>query len=249
MPRIMGATFLFITPEDVRGDSLTIGGERFHHLARVRRVGVGELLRAALPDGRVLTAEVTAVTAREIVARILAEEPPTGLSPCRITLCQAVLKGEKMDWVVQKATELGVATLAPVYAARSVPRWTDAQGRARAARWARIAESTAEQCERSLPPQVLAPAPLPGVEDDDLRLLLHEREGDSLAALVTAYPHIDAVTLYVGPEGGWTEEETVLLRGRGAQAVHLGGRVLRADTAGLVAVALTQYLWGDLRDR
>ncbi|HOF86817.1 MAG TPA: RsmE family RNA methyltransferase [Armatimonadota bacterium] len=242
----MPATFLFITPDAWRDDTLTIGGARAHHLARVRRVAAGELLRAALPDGRVLRAAVTGVTATAVVAHVLAVEPPAGVSPCRITLCQAVLKGEKMELVVQKASELGAHTLAPVFAARSVPRWTAAQARERAARWARIAESAAEQCERSLPLRVLPPAPLPDPPPDGPSLLLHERAGRALPEIAAAYPRLDAVTLYLGPEGGWTDAEAARLRDAGAQPVHLGGRVLRAETASIAAVTLAQYLWGDL---
>lgn len=242
----MSATFVLIDPGDVHGDTLAIGGARFHHLARVRRVAVGERLRAALPDGRVLLAEVTRVTAGELQARVLCHEPPAGQPRCRVTLCQALLKGEKMEMVVQKATELGVEAIVPLAAARSVPRWTPAQGRDRAERWARIAESAAEQCERSLPPRVLAPAPLPGPAVDGLRLLLHERDGRPLPAIAAECPRVEAVALYVGPEGGWTEEETALLRAAGAQPVHLGSRILRAETAAITAVALAQYVWGDL---
>ncbi|OPZ83180.1 MAG: Ribosomal RNA small subunit methyltransferase E [bacterium ADurb.Bin429] len=242
----MPATFLFITPDESLGDTLMIGGARAHHLARVRRVAAGEQLRAVLPDGRVLRAEVMKVTASAVTARILAEEPPAGVSPCRITLCQAVLKGEKMELVVQKASELGAHALAPLFAARSVPRWTAAQARERAERWSRIAEASAEQCERSIPLRVLPPAPLPGPPPEGLALLLHEREGHALPEIAAAHPRLDAVTLYVGPEGGWTDEEAALLRAAGARPIHLGGRVLRAETASIAAVTLAQYLWGDL---
>jgi 16S rRNA (uracil1498-N3)-methyltransferase len=242
----MGATFLLISPDDVRGDVLAISGARFHHLARVRRVCVGEALRAALPDGRILQAVVMQVTAGALTARILAEEPPADRSRCRVTLCLAVLKGEKMEWVVQKATELGVEAIVPLLAARSVPRWTAAQGRDRAERWTRIAESAAEQCERSRPPTVLPPAPLPGPAADGLGLLLHERDGQPLPVIAAACPRVEAVSLYIGPEGGWTDAEATQLRDAGARPVHLGPRILRAETAALTAVALAQYLWGDL---
>ncbi len=171
-----------------------------------------------------------------------------GLSPCRIMLCQAVLKGEKMDLVVQKASELGVTTLAPLQARRSIPQWKPAQAIERAERWQRIADAAAEQCERSIPLQV----DVPGTLSDSLAtphgvsFLLHERDGQSLPALAEQYRSLQAIRLYVGPEGGWDEGEVRLLRDAGVIPIHLGGRILRAETASLAAVTLAQYLWGDL---
>lgn len=240
--------FLLIAYDVVHGDTLCLTGTHHHHLTRVMRVRVGERLRAALPDGRVLCAEIREITAQSVCAGILGEEPPTGISPCRITLCQAVLKGEKMDAVVQKATELGVHTLAPLFAQRSVPRWEGKQAVERAARWQRIADAAAEQCERSLPMQVLTPATFAATlaQAPAVKLLLHEREGVSLHALAAQHPGLAEVALFLGPEGGWTEGEVDALRAAGATPLHLGGRILRAETATLAAVTLVQYLWGDL---
>lgn len=246
--RAMNWTCVCIAEDDCRGGFVEITGEKYHHLARVRRVRVGEMLRAALPDGRVLLAAVREITADVLRAEITGEEPARGLSPCRITLYQAVLKGEKMDLVVQKASELGVTTLAPLLARRSIPQWNPAQAADRAERWQRIAESAAEQCERSLPMVVeiprslVAPEPTPG----RVNLLLHERLGQSLTCIAAEHPDVRDIGLYLGPEGGWDEREVDLLLGAGVTPLHLGERILRAETASLAAVTLAQYLWGDL---
>jgi 16S rRNA (uracil1498-N3)-methyltransferase len=126
----------------------------------------GERLLAALPDGRVLSAEVREITPDRLRARVLDEQPARGISPCRITLYQSILKGEKMDLVVQKATELGVDAIVPVFTRRTVPRWAPAAARERSERWGRIAAAAAEQCERSLPPQVLSPRELARTLDE-----------------------------------------------------------------------------------
>ena len=159
-----------------------------------------------------------------------------------------MLKGDKIEFVVQKASELGVATLLPILAARSVPRWTPAQGRERAARWQRVAEAAAEQSERSLPLRILDPCALPEAlaVSPVPRLLLHEREGRSLPTVAAEFPSLDAVTLFIGPEGGWDDAEVAALGKAGVIPIHLGGRILRAETASLAAVTLAQYLWGDL---
>lgn len=240
--------WLLIQPDELTGDGLEIRGGRYHHLVRVCRARVGEALRAALPDGRVVRTEVTEITADALHARITAEEPAAAQPPCRVVLYQAVLKGEKMDVVVQKACELGAWALVPLLARRSVPRWTPAQAQERAARWQRIADAAAQQCERLSPLQVAPPqapaevcATLP-----PLSLLLHERDGDSLRALAVRHPHPADLGLFLGPEGGWDDDEVTTLRAAGVQPIHLGQRILRAETAALAALALAQYVWGDL---
>ena len=244
----MNPTYLLITSADYQGAVLEIRGAKYHHLAHVRRVRVGAPLRAALPDGRVFVAEVAEITAELLRATITGEEQVLGLSPCRITLYQAVLKGEKMDMVVQKAGELGATTLVPLPAKRSIPQWTPAQALQRTERWQRIADAAAEQCERCIPLQVLAPQNLSeAIQSLQGRgLLLHEREGEPLPAIARQFPDLTEVGLFLGPEGGWDDVEVRLLRDAGVMPVHLGGRVLRAETASIVAITLAQYLWGDL---
>ncbi|MHB9026532.1 MAG: RsmE family RNA methyltransferase [Armatimonadota bacterium] len=238
---------LFISADEYLDGCIEIGGAKYHHLARVRRLRAGERLLAALPDGRVLTTEVSEITPAFLRARVVGEQPALGVSPCRITLYQAILKGEKMDLVVQKATELGVDTIAPVFTRRTVPRWEPAAARGRSERWERIAAAAAEQCERSIPPRVLPPQQLADALNEDLpRFLLHERAGRPFPAVVAEHPGLAALGLYLGPEGGWDDEEVRLLLDAGAVPIHLGGRILRAETAALTALTLAQYQWGDL---
>ena len=238
---------LLLTPREYDGEMLTITGEKYHHLAHVRRISVGAALRAALPDGRVLCAEVIDVTADSVRARVTGEEAPGGVSPCQIILYQAILKGEKMDLVTQKATELGVAMLAPVSAQRSVPRWTRAQAVERSRRWQRIADAAAEQCERSMTMQILPTRPLAEtLVDEGMKFVLHEREGETMPALAARFPVLTAIGLYIGPEGGWDTREMEMFQAAAVPSLHLGGRILRAETAAIAVVTLTQYLWGDL---
>ena len=239
---------LLIVPPDLQREHLTITGRKYHHLVHVRRVRVGTPLRAVLPDGRTLHAVVEAITPDELRARITGEDLVQSAPRCRIALYQAVLKGEKMELVVQKAGELGAARLAPVLASRSIPRWTEAQAADKAQRWQRIADAAAEQCERCLPLQVDVPCSLPATlrEPAGLRLLLHERHGGALAALPAQYPYPPEIALYIGPEGGWDDAEADAIIAAGGHPLHLGPRILRAETASLVALTLAQYLWGDL---
>jgi len=240
--------WLIIQPEEYQGDEVVIRGLRFHHLARVCRVRPGELLRAALPDGRVVQAKISNIAADAVHAHIIADEPPANLPSCRITLYQAVLKGEKMDFVVQKATELGAVALVPLLARRSIPRWSGEQAVERAGRWQRIADAAAEQCERTIPLQVEPPQTLSDAVrmQPPLVLLLHERDGQHLRELAAIHPRVTDLGLYLGPEGGWDKEEAEMLLASGAIPIRLGPRILRAETAAVTALALAQYLWGDL---
>ncbi len=243
----MRPVYLLITPSDCHGAELVISGEQYHHLVRVKRLSAGALLCAVLPDGRRLHAEISAITADTLHARITSEEQPGEISPCRITLYQSMLKGEKMDSIIRKAGELGVNLIIPLLAQNSVPRWSPAQARARAERWQRIADSAAEQCERGVPMHVETPrtqshlGALPA-----LTLLLHEREGESLRALAQREPAANDIGLLLGPEGGWVEEEVAAFHAAGALPIHLGRRILRAETASIAAITLVQFLWGDL---
>ncbi len=243
---LMPPIHLLLTPAHLTAEGFRLDGDQYHHLVRVRRVQLGDALQAALPDGRLLQARVTEITPTALHARV-DQTTQAALLPCAFTLYLAVLKGEKMDFLVQKATELGVTTLVPVFAQRCVPRWTPAQAQERTRRWTRIAESAATQAERVLPPQVTFPQPLAAcLTGPGLGLLLHERDGVSLRTLAAATPQPAAIRLFIGPEGGWTPEECALLRAHGILPIHLGQRILRAETAAIAALTLAQFLWGDL---
>jgi 16S rRNA (uracil1498-N3)-methyltransferase len=236
----------------MQGDVLCITGPAFHHLVHVRRLATGARLRVALPDGSEREALVTEVTPDTLYAHLNplrgADNPACCPPPCLITLYQAVLKGEKMDWVVQKACELGAATLIPVFARRSVPRLVGERASERTARRQRIADAAAAQCERPVPMRVEAPRLLADVLGNlpQPTLLLHERAGQSLTAVRATLGPTAQLGLLIGPEGGWDPQESATLLATGAVPIRLGPRILRAETAATVALALAQCLWGDL---
>jgi 16S rRNA (uracil1498-N3)-methyltransferase len=203
--------------------------------------------------------------AREAVLDVRDEaEPARAESPLELTLAAALLKGEKFDTVVQKATELGAARVVPVLTERGEVRWPgrgdeseSAAAVKRVARWERIAVEAAKQSGRARVPQVRAPIhlttllsevahDLDGVEER--RVFFTERGGRALVETVGEWPAPPSrLTAVVGPEGGWEDEEIEQAIQAGWCAVTLGGRVLRAETAALVSAALLQHLLGDLR--
>jgi 16S rRNA (uracil1498-N3)-methyltransferase len=159
----------------------------------------------------------------------------------QITLAVALLKGEKFDLVVQKATELGVYKLAPLMTRFADIKLRDENDASkRVARWQRIALEAAKQCGRAVVPEVSLPVALTAVLDASC-VLFSEKDGQGLTRRDT-----DKVTAIVGSEGGWSDEELDQARAAGAQIVTLGGRILRAETAAITAAALLQHRFGDL---
>jgi 16S rRNA (uracil1498-N3)-methyltransferase len=168
-------------------------------------------------------------------------------SPIRITLAQGLPAADKMDWIMQKAVELGVAAIRPVACRRSVIRLSGERMERRVAHWQAVAVAACEQCRRNRVPEVarLLDLPqflgsLPG--DNGMRLILAPEAGTRLVELPKP---TGPVTLLVGPEGGFEEGELLAAASAGYQAVSLGPRVLRTETAGLAALAAMMALWGD----
>ena len=187
-----------------------------------------------------------------------AVEPPSRESPLALALAAALLKGEKFDLVVQKATELGVARIVPVAAKRADVRPRDERDSARRLeRWRRLALEAAKQSGRARVPTVSAPAEFENfvsveTEVGVARLMFAERGGEPLGVEGAKAFDKDAravsnIVALVGPEGGWDEDEIALAREKGWRIITLGGRVLRAETAGLVVCALLQNMFGDLK--
>jgi 16S rRNA (uracil1498-N3)-methyltransferase len=247
----MAPVYLQLSMDQVNGDLADITGPTFHHLIHVRRLVVGDLLHVVLPDGRGCAAVICSIGESSFTARLTSPWHTPAPPPCRLVVYQALLKGEKMDWVVQKTTELGASVFVPLVTRRSVPHLEGARAEERRGRWQRIADAAAAQCERPVPLEVVS---LRTVEQavgslPALSILLHEREGHSFTAVAKTTPEAREIGLLIGPEGGWEADECAQLLAGGAQPVRLGGRILRAETAAIVALTLAQYLWGDLGGR
>jgi 16S rRNA (uracil1498-N3)-methyltransferase len=226
--------------ERIAGGEGRLDGRARRYLAEVLRLAPGARIEVFDGEGGRYDAVVEAgfeavrLGARQEAARAAVE----------IALVPALAKGEKMDLVVQKATELGVARLLPFAAERSVARLEGAKGAERAARWRRIAEEAARQCGRADVPEVRPPVPLAAALADlapgTRTIVFHPGAGRLGGA---AGPSVAAV---VGPEGGLTDGELRACEAAGAERASLGPRTLRAETAAIVAVALLQARFGDL---
>ncbi len=237
----MIARRLHLAPERIDGDRGFLGPEARRYLADVLRLAPGTGIEVF--DGRGGRYAATIDAGFESV-----HLGPREVSPApgvEIALLVALAKGEKMDLVVQKATELGVARVLPFEAERSVVRLEAAKGEERAGRWRRIAEEASRQCGRADVPEVRPPAPLSRALGDlapgTRSFVFHPGGG-----LLDEAP-APALAAVVGPEGGLTDDEVRACEAAGARRASLGPRVLRAETAAIVAVALLQARFGDLR--
>jgi 16S rRNA (uracil1498-N3)-methyltransferase len=246
---------LFVAPGRLAGARLVLDGPDHKYVARVLRARAGDALVLFDGAGTEIDAEVVRVGVRDVELTLGARRAaPQATAPVAITLLVAVPRGERMELVVQKATELGVARIVPVVSGRSVAR--PEPGGARAGRWEKIAREAARQCGRADVPTVDEPTPLGDAVAADLpelRLATWEAtRGTSLrAALAAAFGAAPAdrprgVALLVGPEGGLAADEIAAAEAHGFVAVTLGPRILRVETAAITAVALAQAAAGGL---
>jgi 16S rRNA (uracil1498-N3)-methyltransferase len=227
------------------GTDFPLPREVAHHAERVLRLGVGAEVVLFDGSGAEFPARLTALGGQPRV-RIDRRREPLRESPLDLTLVQALAGGDKMDWVIQKAVELGVSGVLPVAAERSVVKLAGERADKRLAHWRQVAVAACEQCGRNRVPEIGAILPLPrylaGQRAGFLRLLLDPEGGRRLAEL----PRPEGpVHLLIGPEGGWAEGELKVARSAGCVPIRLGPRVLRTETAGLAVAAALQTLWGD----
>ena len=239
---------LFVPAERLAGARLVLADDDHQHVARVLRARAGDRLTLFDGAGAEVDAEVARVGKRDTELVLGARRAGSlTAAPVAITLLVAPPRGERMDLVVQKTTELGVARIVPVVTERSVARPEPA----RRARWEKIAREAARQCGRADVPRVDEPTALAAaVVAPDLpatRFALWEAErGQSLRARLAATPPPPAAALLVGPEGGLPPEEIATAAAAGFVPVSLGPRILRVETAAIVAVALVQAAAGGL---
>lgn len=234
------------TPQPLAsGAEITLEPAPSHHLLRVLRLRAGAELQLFNGLGGSFTATLVGSRGQHALATIRDFVPVDRESPLAIELAIGISRGERMDWIVQKAVELGVAAIRPLITRRTEVRLGGERGEKKLGHWRHIAIAACEQCGRSRvpaihPPQTLAKA-LPAAIG--LRLVLAPGALQPLAA-VTEWP--SALTLLIGPEGGLAPEEIAAAQAAGFIAVSLGPRVLRTETAPLAALAICQTRWGDL---
>lgn len=241
----------FISSDHIHGQIVTLSGPLVTHLQGSLRIKPGEQIRLTDERKRRILVQVTQVDRRTVCGTVLSEEAAPPPRAPRITLGQALLKGDHMDWVIQKATELGVDRIVPLICYHVVVRPRSARIPNQIARWQRIALEAAQQSERWDVPAIAPPTDLPTFlekqADQACRMILLERTGlQTLRDLPLPRSAEDRIVLLVGPEGGWREAEAADALARGYLPIGLGPRILRAETAALTALSVLQCRLGEL---
>jgi 16S rRNA (uracil1498-N3)-methyltransferase len=239
----------FVPPQAIVGKEVRLGPDLARRMGRVLRLRVGDHVLLLDNTGREYEVELTALTPTASQGVVLVSRQGAGEPNVRLVLYQALIKGQRFDWVLEKGTELGVAGFVPVVSSRSQLRVSQASA-ARTERWRRVVVEAAEQSGRCRLPEISSPLSFEEAcaSAAGLRILPWEGEREvGLRDVLAGEGAIDAVSLFVGPEGGFPPEEVELARRQGVRTVSLGRRILRAETAAIVAAALVLHELGELK--
>lgn len=237
----------FFCSEEITSDEYTITGEDASHISRSLRMRAGERLTLCSKYQTEYTCEITDITDRAVTVRILSETPCVNEPELKVTLFQAVTKGEKFDLIVQKAVELGVSEIVPVLTSRCVSRPDEKSAAKKATRWQKISRQAAMQSRRGVIPNVL---PLTSFEkaleyskNFETSLLFYEGGGESISRLLNR--SVKSAAVFIGSEGGFSPAEVEAFQKSGGRVATLGRRILRAETAPLAALSIIMFQTGN----
>ncbi|BCJ86240.1 16S rRNA (uracil(1498)-N(3))-methyltransferase [Effusibacillus dendaii] len=264
----------FISPEDIQGQQVRISGDDVKHITRVMRFEPGDLIICAAGNEVSYRVQLTDFAADAVFGEIVETLQEQSEPEVKITLVQGLPKSDKMDLIVQKGTEAGVSDFVPVETIRTIVNYDAKKEHKRRDRWQRIAKEAAEQAHRLIIPEIaevttLKEWLLQKSDSYDLVLLAYEGQPlsdrerqldgesglgdkpqilacDSLRAVLNGFPQARSIALLIGPEGGFDPQEVLLATQQGARPVTLGPRILRTETAGLVAAAIILYHYGQM---
>jgi 16S rRNA (uracil1498-N3)-methyltransferase len=228
--------------------TVAIEGSAARHLSSALRMKVGQEITLFNGQGGEYAAELTEVGKNRVSAKVVEHRDIHRESALKLHLAIGVSRGERMDLIVQKATELGVTEITPLFTERTEVKLSGERLDKKIRHWQQVAISACEQCQRNLVPVINSPATpdqwlhLSGQNSDALKLVLHHRTEKRLSE----HQAVSDVCLLVGPEGGLSDREIEAAIGNGFQPLALGPRVLRTETAPLAAISIIQSLWGDM---
>jgi len=241
----------YLPKKQIHDNYGSVEGQELEHLRKVLRLKPGDRITVFDDSGWEHEAVILSLSGAQGRIEILHSIDAQRESPLQITLAVGLTKGDKLDFVVEKATELGVQAIIPFSSAFSVPKLDERKIAARTQRWQKIALSATKQCGRTRVPEIGALCSLQELlarsQPQAVKLFFWEKETErSLRQLHGQFPNARTALLTIGPEGGFSPEEAELARRCGFEWAHLGRRILRAETAAVTALSLVQFLWGDL---
>lgn len=233
-------------------EEIHIIGQNAHYLVNVLRLKIDDEFQILGKNGNLYRARIISTEKKIVKAKIVTSEYINTESSLHLVYVQAILKGEKMDFLIQKATELGVKEIYPVVTTRTIVRQTG-----KYQRWLRIAQESVRQCGRRGIPLIHEPTtfksflekiidPVIGGENHGCGYIFYEDAQTPIKNTILNIKHNKPVYSVIGPEGGFTPNEIELAQSRGLLSVRLGPRILRAETAALIALGLIQFLYGDI---
>lgn len=241
----------FVAKHNMEGNRGVVAGQELQHLRRVLRLAAGDAITIFDDTGREHDAVICSIGPESATIEITRSYEARRESTLDLTLALGLTKGEKMDLVVEKATELGVQTIVPFVSAYAVPKLNERKIVARSERWKKVALSAAKQCGRTRIPKLL---PLCEFREfigqawaDSFKLFFWEKESTQTLGQLQDQRGAKPVLIAIGPEGGFSADEAAQAAKHGFYTVTLGRRILRAETAAIAAVSLAQFLWGDLQ--
>jgi 16S rRNA (uracil1498-N3)-methyltransferase len=239
----------FVT-KSINDQQFIIGGEDRHHIINVMRMQIGDRIICVDSIGKIAECKIAEVTEQQVVASIILWKEETPELPIQITIASGLPKGDKLEWIIQKGTELGAHKFLPFAAARSVVKWDEKKAAKKVERWQKIAKEAAEQSHRALIPEISNPVNLKALLQEsnqyDYKLVAFEDESRSgetsvFSSTLQKIKEGESLLMIFGPEGGLAQEEIKLLKENGFLLCGLGPRILRTETAPLYALAAVSY--------
>lgn len=241
----------FVNVNQIEDNRIRIVGEDYQHLKKVLRAVKGDIITVCC-EGCDYTAEIDEIGNDCIGSIITAADRNKTEPPLKVTLFQGLPKADKMEFIVQKCIELGVTEIVPVITERSISKInTDKDANAKVSRWQKIALEAAKQCNRGIVPSVGMPVRFSDAvniaANKDLSIIPYEKESTAgFKDIASVCSNITTASIFIGPEGGFTEQEIEKAEDRGVRKITLGPRILRTETAGMVALSLMMYELGDV---
>lgn len=237
----------FFTENEIPSDNYIITGENARHISKSLRMKAGEALTLVTPERTQLECEILSVSADSVEVKINSRKTCENEPDVEITLYQALPKGDKMEFIVQKCVELGITKIVPVISARCISRPDEKSLTKKQVRWQKIAREAAQQSRRGIIPKIEPAVSFKQAvklsEQNESNIIFYELGGESVKKLINSKPK--SVGIFIGSEGGFEEAEVKLAVESGASAATLGKRILRAETAPLAALSIIMYETGN----
>lgn len=239
----------FVSPENISGSTITITGDDVIHIKKVLRLKIDDIVTVCDGAERDYLAEISNIGTESITLTIIEAHENKNEPPVSVVLYQGMPKADKLEYIIQKSIELGVDSIVPIMTERTVVRFDSNKDIGKKLlRWQRIANEAAKQCNRGKLPNVLEPVSFKNAIADasqkSLGIIAYE---DAEQKPQRIKPVNSTISIFVGPEGGFSGEEIEIAQNYGIQTVSLGPRILRTETAGIVLVSILMSRFGDIK--